>query len=120
MSDNLNELLTATAKELDQVLSTKTVVGAPLVVDGNTIVPLVSVGFGLGVGGGAGKSPKDGEGTGQGLACGGGVKPIALVISDKNGVRVEALHGAAVSVIEKVVDTVGKSFDKRRSDSTTG
>lgn len=118
MASELNELLGATAKELEQVLSTKTVVGAPIQVEGSTIVPLLSVGFGLGVGGGGGKHPKQGEGEGQGLACGGGVKPIALIIADKNGVRVEGLHGAAASVLEKVVDTVGKTIEKSREGAS--
>ena len=118
MSNALNDLLGATAKELEQVLSTKTVVGAPIQLEGSTIVPLVSVGFGLGVGGGGGKHPKQGEGEGQGIGCGGGVKPIAVIIADKNGVRVEGLHGAAASVLEKVVDTVGKTIEKSRESST--
>lgn len=120
MSNELNELLGATAKELEQVLSTKTVVGAPIQIDGSTIVPLLSVGFGVGVGGGGGKHPKQGEGQGHGVGCGGGVKPVAVIISDKNGVRVEGLHGAAASVIEKVVDTVGKTLEKSRESSSGG
>ena len=46
------------------------------------------------------------------MACGGGVKPVAVVISDKNGVRVEALHGAAASVIEKIAETAGKTLER--------
>ena len=112
MSTELNELLTASAKELEQVLSTKTVIGAPIQLGDSTVVPLISVGFGIGVGGGGGQHPKQGTGKGHGMACGGGVKPIAVVISDKNGVRVEALHGAAASVIEKVAETAGKTLER--------
>jgi uncharacterized spore protein YtfJ len=119
MTNELNELLAVTAKELEQVLNTKTIVGAPIQMDGCTIVPLISVGFGLGVGGGGGKHPKQGEGEGRGIACGGGVKPVAVIISDKNGVRVEGLHGAAASVIEKVVDTVDKSIARGRDGVTS-
>lgn len=115
MSNELSELLSASAKELEQVLSTKTVVGEPIALGDSIVVPLLSVGLGLGVGGGGGQHPKQGEGKAQGVGLGGGVKPIAVIISDKNGVRVEGLHGAAASVIEKVVDTVGKGIDRMKS-----
>lgn len=118
MSNELTALLNATAKELEQVLSTKTVVGAPIVMGDSTVVPLLSVGLGLGLGGGGANCPKSGEGKGQGVGCGVGVKPIAVIISDKNGVRLEGIHGAATSVIEKVVETVGKGFDRAQAAST--
>ena len=118
MSNELSELLSASAKELEQVLSTKTVVGAPIQLGESTVVPLLSVGLGLGVGGGGAQNAKQGEGRGQGVGCGGGVKPIAVIISDANGVRVESLHGAAASVIEKVVETVGKGMDKMKPSAS--
>ncbi len=114
MDNELSELLAVSAKELEQVLSTKTVVGAPLQVGESTVIPLLSVGFGIGVAGGAGNNQKQGDGKGMAMGCGGGVKPIAVVISDSQGVRVESLHGPAASILEKVVDTVGKSIDKRK------
>jgi len=116
MNTDLTELLTATAKELEQILSTKTVVGTPLQLNGSTVVPLLSVGFGVGVGGGTGKHPKQGEGGGRGMGCGGGVKPIAVIIADQNGVRVESIHGAAGTVMEKIADTVGKVVTQKLDD----
>ena len=94
--------------EIERMLNTKTVVGDPITVEGNTLIPLISVGFGFGVGGGEGNDPKKGAGTGGGTAGGGGVKPIALVIINKDGVRVETVKGAAASLIDKVVDVAGK------------
>lgn len=38
--------------EIERMLNTKTVVGDPITVDGNTLIPLISVGFGFGVGAG--------------------------------------------------------------------
>lgn len=108
MTQQLDDLLAATAKELEQILSTKTVVGAPIQLNGSTVVPLVSVGFGLGVGGG--NQPKQAAGDAKALAGAGGMKPIAVIIADANGVRVESIHGATGSVLEKVADTVGKAL----------
>ena len=95
--------------EIERLLNTKTVVGDPITVEGNTLIPLISVGFGFGVGGGEGTDPKKGSGAGGGTGGGGGVKPVALIVINKEGVRVEALKGGAASGFEKVAETVGKA-----------
>jgi uncharacterized spore protein YtfJ len=94
--------------EIERMLNTKTVVGDPITVEGNTLIPLVSVGFGFGVGGGEGTDPSKGAGTGGGAGGGGGVKPVALIIINKDGVRVEAIKGGAASLVEKIADVAGK------------
>ena len=94
--------------EIERILSTKTVVGEPITVDGNTLIPLVAVGFGFGVGAGEGNDPKKGAGSGGGTGGGGGIRPVALVIVNKDGVRVEAVKGAAASLVEKVADVAAR------------
>jgi uncharacterized spore protein YtfJ len=95
--------------EIERMLNTKTVVGEPITVDGNTLIPLVSVGFGFGVGGGEGSDPGKGSGAGGGTGGGGGVKPVAMIVVNKDGVRIESIRGGTASVLEKVVETVGKA-----------
>jgi uncharacterized spore protein YtfJ len=94
--------------EVERMLNSKTVVGEPIAVEGNTLIPLVSVGFGFGVGGGEGTDPKKGAGGGGGTGAGGGVTPVALVIINKDGVRVESVKGGAASLVEKIADVAGK------------
>ena len=98
--------------EIERMLNTKTVVGDPITVEGNTLIPLVSVGFGFGVGAGEGTDPKKGAGTGGGTGGGGGVKPVALIVVNKDGVRVESVKGAAASLVEKIADAAGKFASK--------
>lgn len=100
--------------EIERMLNTKTVVGEPITIEGNTLIPLVSVGFGFGAGGGSGKAPGSdkGEGTGGGTGGGGGVKPVGLIIINKDGVRLEPIKGGTASVLEKVAEVVGKSVQK--------
>ena len=105
--------------EIERMLNTKTVVGEPITVDGNTLIPLVSVGFGFGVGAGEGTDPKKGPGSGGGTGAGGGVKPVALVIVNKDGVRVESVKGAAASVFEKVADVAGKYASQKKAPAET-
>ena len=98
--EDVEKLFKGSAEEMERLLSAKTVVGEPLTIDGNTIIPLLSVGFGLGAGGGSGKGKKDGrdgEETGGGTGGGGGVKPIAVIVINKDGVKVEPIAGPPLS-----------------------
>ncbi len=106
---DVENLFSKAIAEIERMLNTKTVVGEPIVVEGNTLIPLVSVGFGFGVGGGEGTDPNKGGGTGGGTGGGGGVKPVAMIVVNKDGVRIEPIKGGTASVLEKVVETVGKA-----------
>lgn len=115
---NVEDLLKTSMGEIERLLNTKTVVGEPIAIDGTTIIPLISVGFGFGVGGGgAGPSNEAGEGSGLGTGGGGGVKPTAVIIIDKDGARLESVKGGAASVMEKVVDVVGKAAAKKAENT---
>lgn len=94
--------------EIERMLSTKTVVGEPIKVDGATLIPLISVGFGFGVGSGEGTEPDKGSGHGGGTGGGGGVKPVAVVIVNADQIRVEPIKSGTATVLEKVAETIGK------------
>ena len=113
--EDVEKLVKTSLGEIERLLSTKTVVGEPITIEGNTIIPLISIGFGFGAGGGTGKSEKaaKGEGTGGGTGGAGGIKPVAIIIINKDGVRVEPIKGGAASVLEKVGDVVGKVVERR-------
>lgn len=107
--DDIDKLFEKAIGEIERMLNTKTVVGEPITIEGNTLIPLVNVGFGFGVGGGKGSDPQKGAGQGGATGGGGGVKPVALVIINKDGVRVEPIKSGASSVLEKVAETIGKA-----------
>lgn len=110
---DINTLFDKAIGEIERMLNTKTVVGEPITIDGRTLIPLISVGFGFGVGAGEGSDPKKGPNSGGGTGAGGGVKPVALVIIDKDGVRVESVKGPAASLLDKVADVAGKFASKK-------
>jgi uncharacterized spore protein YtfJ len=112
--DDVEKLFKTAIGEIERMLSSKTVVGEPMTVEGNTLIPLISLGFGFGAGGGTGKA-REGreEGGGGGTGGGGGVKPVALIIINAQGVRVEAIKGGTASVLEKAVDVIGTAAAKR-------
>ena len=121
-------LVKTTLSEIEKVLSTKTVVGEPITIEGKTIVPLISVGFGFGAGGGTGKggeaAKQQGEGTGGGSGGRAGIKPVAVIIITEEGVRVEPIVGGMAGVIEKVGESiprmVEKVVEKRRDNKKEG
>lgn len=109
---DVENLFTKAIGEIERMLNTKTVVGEPIVVDGNTLIPLVSVGFGFGVGAGEGTDPSKGAGTGGGTGGGGGIKPVAMIIVNKDGVRIESIKGSTASAFEKVAEKVAETVGK--------
>lgn len=103
---DVNKLFETTVNELERMLTSRSVVGEVIKVDGATIIPLVSLGVGFGVGGGENApGAKAGPGQGLGTAGGGGVKPVAVLVCDAQGVRLESIKGAA-SVISKIAESV--------------
>ena len=72
--------------------------------------------FGAGGGSGKGKAQKErgeGEGMGGGAGGGAGVKPLGVIVVNKEGVRIEQIKGAMVSTAEKVADVVSHVLPKR-------
>ena len=113
--EHVEKLLKTALGEIERVLSTKTVVGEPITVEGNTLIPLISIGFGFGAGGGSGKPAKqaEGEGLGAGTGGGGGIKPVAVVVINKDGVRVEPVKGGTASALEKMGGMIGNVIKER-------
>ncbi len=110
---DMESLFAKAIGEIERILSTKTVVGDPITVEGHTLIPVVSIGFGFGVGAGEGNDPKKGPGSGGGTGGGGGVKPVAVIIVGKDGVRVESLKPGMTSLVEKVAEVAAKFVPAR-------
>ena len=112
--EDVENLVKTTLGEIEKMLSTKTVVGEPMTIEGNTLIPLISVGFGFGAGGGsgAGMAKQKGEGAGAGTGGGAGVKPVAVIIVNKEGVKVEPIMGGMATAIERVGEAVPKALEK--------
>jgi uncharacterized spore protein YtfJ len=106
---NIESLFDKAVGEIERMLNSKTVVGEPIKIEGNTLIPLVNVGFGFGVGSGEGTEQQKGSGHGGGTGGGGGVKPVALIVINDQGVHVESIKSGAASAFEKIAETVGKA-----------
>lgn len=111
--ESVDSLIKTTMDEIQKVLSTRTVVGEPITLKEMIIVPLVSIGFAFGAGGGSGKDERR-KGAGEGGGSGGGawVKPIAIVIADKEGIKIEPIRGGFTSALEKIGETIPQTMMK--------
>ncbi|MDX9721565.1 MAG: spore germination protein GerW family protein [Myxococcota bacterium] len=121
---NIVEMLGLAGEELSSMAKSEIVVGEPIELEGNTIVPISRIGFGLGCGAGAGRGAlterearrhhrKDAKGQGSGGGAGGGVtvRPVAVIVFAPDGVQiltVEEKPGPFAALLEQIPDFVGK------------
>lgn len=112
----VEQTISAAIEQVKELLTSGRVVGDPIKIGDATIIPLVSIGFGFGGGG----SKEESEGRGAG--AGGGIKPVALVVADNDGVRVEPIKSMGSSFaasVSEIVRTVAENKDafQKKDDS---
>ena len=103
----LTDILRAITEEMQKSLSPRTAVGEAVTVDGRTVIPLMSVGMGFGAGSSLGKENSPGNAGGGGI----GIKPVAVVIIDEHGVRLERMQAGRHSLAEHMVEAVPKLLE---------
>ncbi len=112
--DDLERLVKTTMGEIERLVNTRTLVGDPIVVGDNTLIPLISVGFGFGAGSNSGisVSKQKGEMSGAGSGGGAGIKPVAVIVINNEGVKVEPVMSGVSGAIEKITETAPKIVEK--------
>jgi uncharacterized spore protein YtfJ len=118
--ENMDQIFSSATAEIERILNSKTVVGEPIKINGTTLIPLLSIGFGFGLGTGTGTDPKRGQGVGGGVGGGGGIKPVAVLVVDASGVRLETIKGGAASALEKVAEGIGRVVSRRAEEKAPG
>lgn len=108
--EDIENIVKTTLSQIEKVLNSKTVVGEPILVGDTTLIPLLSVGFGFGAGGGGKTDDSAHPGSGTGGA--GGMKPIAIIVIDKDGVRIEPIKSSVAAAIEKLGEKVPDVMEK--------
>lgn len=106
---NHEDLLKTSVTELGKFLTTKTVVGEPIVIGDVTLVPVQTVSFGYGSGGGEGGDEKQ-KGVGGGGGAGANLRPIAIIAVKGTDVQVYTLgkKGLAENLLELIPEALGK------------
>ncbi|AGL02463.1 GerW family sporulation protein [Desulfoscipio gibsoniae] len=102
---------------LENLISTKTIIGEPIISGNTTIIPIVtaSVGFGLGSGEGQDGASQGGKGTGAGAGM--KLSPTALLIIQGDNVQVYSLtkKGSLAKLAETIPDVI-KKFKSNEKD----
>ncbi len=106
---NLNTSLDTLFSKMDGFVSSKTVVGEPMILGDVTVIPLVDVSFGVG----AGASDRSGEKK-TGETCGGGlgakITPAAVIII-KDG-KIQLVNVKNENSVNKLIDMVPGILDR--------
>ncbi|MDR2167882.1 MAG: GerW family sporulation protein [Clostridiales bacterium] len=113
MGTELNSNIAKMFEQLENFVSTKTVVGEPILAGTTTLIPLVDVSFGMG-GGSTGpneseKAKKEERSLG---GLGAKIKPSAvLVITDGNVQLVNIKHQDSVNKLIDMIPSITSKFD---------
>ena len=114
-TNNFKNTVEALFQGMDGVVSSKTVVGDAIQVDGITILPLVDVSFGVGAGSFLGDKKDKGMG-----GLGGKISPSAvLVIKDGTTRLVNIKNQDTITKLMDMVPDVLDKFTTRKEDKVT-
>ncbi len=109
VEDLMNEVVT----QLEKMITTRTIVGEPILAAGKTVIPISKVSFGFGGGGGEGKRGEKG-GFGGGGGGGAKIEPVAFLVISEEEVKLVGMKGKGLD-IEKIIETVPELVEKVKS-----
>ncbi len=107
-----NENMEAMLTKLENFISSKTVVGEPIVMGKVTIVPLVDVSFGMGSGSRDSRAEKNGKSSGGG-GMGAKISPNSIMVITDGHVQLISVSDR--SSVNKVLDMVPGLVNKLMS-----
>lgn len=103
--NNFQGTVEALFKGMDNFITTKTVVGEPVIVSDTVLLPLVDVSFGVAAGAYAEASKNKGGG-----GMGGKITPSAVLVITKNGTKM--INVKNQDTITKVLDMIPELADR--------
>ena len=121
MSNNTSESLKVLFSKMDEFVSTKTVVGEPIIVGDTIIIPLVDVSFGMATGVTESKEePLKGKDGGAG-GMGAKMTPSAVVVINNGNVQLINLKnqegsGKLIDMIPGILEKVTAYFKKDKTE----
>ena len=120
----VDDLLKTITEEIADMVSTKTVIGEHIIVEGKTIIPVTKVSFGFGSGGGEGKMKAGEEGTGGGGGGGASIQPVAFLVVTPEDVQVFSIKGkGALAQLTEIMPEMMekcKSMMEEKNKAKTG
>lgn len=114
----IDEILKTVTEEIANMISTKTVIGEHITLEGKTIIPVTKVSFGFGSGGGEGKGKTGEEGFGGGGGGGGAIQPVAFIVVSKDDVKVYSLKEKGI--ISQLAEVIPEIMEKCKCSGEEG
>ena len=104
------EDIVSLVSRIENLISTKTIVGEPIISGSITIIPIVTTSVGFGLGSGEGHESTEHRGKGTGAGAGMRISPSALLIIQEDNVQVYSLaqKGSMAKLAELIPDVVNK------------
>ncbi|MBE0521431.1 MAG: sporulation protein [Candidatus Methanoperedenaceae archaeon] len=113
----VDEILKNVTEEIANMISTKTVIGDALTIQGKTIIPVTSVSFGFGSGGGEGRKKDGEEGVGGGGGGGAIIKPVAFLVVSEEDVRLLSVKGkGAIQELTEIIPEIAEKIKSIKGD----
>ena len=109
----VEDIIKTVTEEISNMISTKTVIGEHIAIEGKTIIPVTKVSFGFGSGGGEGKGKSGDEGFGAGGGGGGAIEPIAFLVVSREDVKVYSVKEKGI--ISQLAEVIPEIMEKYRS-----
>ena len=121
------ELLNTLIEDIERIAKTETIVGEPIMVGSNTVVPVIRLSVGFGAGGGEGqgtdaKTSAQGGGTGGGAGGGIRIEPAAFIVTKGDELSIMAApgkRGRLAEMFEHLPDLVNKVMEARQTKETS-
>ncbi len=110
---NAEGILKTVTEKIAEMISTKTVIGESIIIEGKTIIPVTKVSFGFGSGGGEGKVKSGDEGTGGGGGAGAVIQPIGFLVVSNEDVKLFAIQEK--DIISKLTEVIPQILEKFKS-----
>ncbi len=114
----VEEILKVVTEEIASMISTKTVIGEHITIEGRTIIPVTKVCFGFGSGGGEGKGKIGEEGFGGGGGGGGAIQPVAFIVVSREDVKVYSLEEKGI--ISQLAEVIPEIMEKCKCSEEEG
>ena len=122
MALNFEEILKSIGNELKTFATTESIIGAPITIEGKTIIPVIKLKLGFGGGGGedtSGEKKHGPGGTGGGGGGGVSIEPAAFitVIGDQISIlspketKFEKLAEVVPGIVDKIMEAKGQKHE---------
>ncbi len=111
---NIGSIIDVTMEKLRAMVDADTILGTPVTVEGNTIIPVSKVSFGLATGGSDFPSKSDKEVFGGGGGAGVSITPMGVIAMSGGNIKFIPINNE-VTTLDRALQAAPEILDKLKS-----